>query len=154
MLRTKLLAIGGMAAIALTLMAPASLTMAATPAEMIAQRKALMDLQGATATGIQAALKAGDLATVAKLAGALHSSAAVIPTFFEKGSGPEAGNTKALPVIWEKPDDFKAAAMKLGTGADKLVEAAKGGDAAATGAAFAEMGKNGCGGCHGTFRAK
>ena len=36
----------------------------------------------------------------------------------------------------------------------KLAEAAKGGDAQATLAAFAALGKDGCGGCHETFRKK
>jgi len=153
MLRTRILAIGGAAAVALTLMAPADPTSAATPADMIAQRQALMDLQGATATGIQAALKAGDAATAGKMAGALHSSAQVIPTFFDKGTGPEAGKTKALPVIWEKWDDFKGAAAALGTAAEKLAAAGKAGDATAANAAFAELGKA-CGGCHNTFRTK
>jgi cytochrome c556 len=153
MLRIKALAIGGAAAVALTLIVPADPTSAATPADMIAQREALMDLQGAAAAGIQAALKAGDAATAGKLAAALHSSAHVIPTFFEKGSGPEAGKTRALPVIWEKWDDFKAAATALGTAADKLAVAGKAGDTAAANAAFAELGKS-CGGCHNTFRAR
>jgi cytochrome c556 len=154
MLRTKFLAIGGAAAVALTMMVPTALVSAATPAEVIAQRQAMMDLQGAATAGIQAALKAGDTATVAKMAGALHESAKVLPSLFDKGTGPEAGKTKALPAIWEKWDDFKAAAAKLETTAAKLAEVAKGGDAAATGAAFADMGKNGCGGCHSAFRAK
>lgn len=152
MLRIKLLAAGGAAAVALTLVAPASLTSAATPAEMIAQRKVVMNLQGAAAAGIQAALKAGDLASVAKMADSLEMSAKVMPSLFEKGTGPEVAQTRALPVIWEKPDDFKAAAMKLETSAAKLEEAAKSGDQAATTAAFASMGREACG--DGAFRAK
>ena len=38
--------------------------------------------------------------------------------------------------------------------AEKLAEAAESGDAKATLAAFATLGKEGCGGCHGTFRKK
>jgi cytochrome c556 len=136
MLRTKLLAMGGAAAVALTLMAPADLTSAATPAEVIAQRKALMDLQGATAIGIVAAMKAG-----------------VIPSFFDKGTGSEAGKTAALPAIWEKWDDFKAAAAKLGTESAKLAEAAKEGNQAAVAAQFSALAKS-CDGCHEIFRAK
>ena len=153
MLRNKLLAIGGATAVALTLMAPASLISAATPAEVIAQRKAVMSLQGAAAIGIVTAMKAGDAATVAKLAGPLGRSAAVIPSLFDKGTGPEAGQTKALPAIWEKWDDFKAAAAKLGTESAKLAEVAKGGDNAAIGAQFGALAKT-CDGCHDTFRAK
>jgi cytochrome c556 len=153
MLRTKLLAMGGAAAVALTLMAPADLTSAATPAEVIAQRKALMDLQGATAIGIVAAMKAGDTAMVAKLAGPLSRSAGVIPSFFDKGTGSEAGKTAALPAIWEKWDDFKAAAAKLGTESAKLAEAAKEGNQAAVAAQFSALAKS-CDGCHEIFRAK
>ncbi|HVO17496.1 MAG TPA: cytochrome c [Alphaproteobacteria bacterium] len=153
MFRTRLLAIGGAAAAALALAVPSTMTSAATPAEMIAQRQALMDLQGATATAVQSALKAGDIATAGKLAAALHSSAHVIPTFFDKGTGAEAGKTRALPVIWEKWDDFKADAAALGAAADKLVAAGKAGDTAAGNAAFAELGKA-CGSCHNTFRAR
>jgi cytochrome c556 len=154
MLRKTLLTIGGAAAVALTLIAPAGLTSAATPAEVIAQRKAMMGLQAAATAGIQAALKADDTATVAKIAAGLAQSAKVLPSLFEKGTGSEAGATKALPAIWEKPADFTAAAMTLETGAAKLEAAAKTGDKAATMAAFAAMGKDGCGGCHGAFRAK
>jgi cytochrome c556 len=153
MLRTKLLALGGAATVALTLIASASLTSAATPAEVIAQRKALMDLQGATAIGIVTAMKAGDMAAVAKLAGPLGRSSAVIPSLFEKGTGPEAGKTAALPAIWEKWDDFKAAAAKLATESAKLAEVAKGGDAAATSTQFGALAKS-CDGCHDAFRAK
>ena len=38
--------------------------------------------------------------------------------------------------------------------AEKLADAAKGGDVKATLAAFAALGKEGCGGCHETFRKK
>lgn len=153
MLRKTVLSVGAATAAALTLTLSAGMLSAATPAETIAQREALMDLQGAAAAGIQAALKAGDTATAGKLATALHNSAHVIPTFFEKGTGPEAGKTRALPVIWEKWDDFKAAAAALGDAADKLAAAGKAGDAAAANAAFGELGRA-CGSCHNTFRSR
>jgi len=148
------LPIAAPAALALTLVAPASLTSAATPAEVIAQRQVVMSLQGAAASGIQAALKAGDLKSVAKMAESLEMSAKVMPSLFEKGTGPEAAKTRALPAIWEKPEDFEAAAMKLETTAAELKQVANSGDQAATTAAFAAMGKEACAGCHGTFRAK
>ena len=143
MLRKKLLAIGGTAAFALTLILSANLTSAATPAEMIAQRKALMSLQGGATLGMVAALKNGDTATIAKLARYLGRSAKVIPTFFEKG-------TDALPVIWEKWDEFKAAAATLQTESDKLEEIAKSGDQKAIAAQFDALGKA-CDGCHDKF---
>jgi cytochrome c556 len=56
--------------------------------------------------------------------------------------------------VWEKPDDFAAHAKKLEELATKLTETARGGDAKTTLAAFATMGKEGCGGCHTTYRKK
>ena len=151
---TKLLTMGAATAVALALAAPGSLTSAATPADVIAQRKVVMSLQGAAASGIQQALKAGDLASVAKMADSLEASGRVMPSLFEQGTGPEVAQTRALPAVWEKPEEFKAAAMKLVTTAAALEEAAKSGDQAATTQAFATMGKEACGGCHGAFRAK
>ena len=57
-------------------------------------------------------------------------------------------------MIWTDQAGFKAAAEKAEGLAEKLTEAAKGGDAQATLAAFAALGKEGCGGCHETFRKK
>jgi cytochrome c556 len=153
MLRTKLTALGGAVALAVTLMAPATLTTAATPAEVIAQRKALMELQGATAIGMVMAMKAGDTARLAKLAEPLAGSAKVLPSFFDKGTGPEAGKTAALPAIWEKWDEFKAAAAKLETESTKLADAAKEGNQAAVTAQFKAL-ASACDGCHDNFRAK
>jgi cytochrome c556 len=153
MLRTRFMVVSGAAAAALTLMAPADPTSAATPAEMIAQRQAVMELQGATAIGIVVAMKAGDTARIAKLAVPLARSAGVLPSLFEKGTGSEAGKTAALPVIWEKWDDFKAAAATLESASAKLAEAAKAGDQAAVTAQFGVLAKA-CDGCHDTFRAK
>ncbi len=68
--------------------------------------------------------------------------------------GSDQQPTAALPVIWTDQAGFKAAAEKAEGLAEKLAEAAKGGDAQATLAAFAALGKEGCGGCHETFRKK
>ncbi len=59
----------------------------------------------------------------------------------------------ALKSVWEKPDDFAAAAKKLQQLASKLAETAKTGDVKASLAAFADMGRNACGACHKEFRA-
>ena len=58
------------------------------------------------------------------------------------------------PAIWQDWDKFKAAAATLHQEATKLAEVAKGGDAQAIAAQFDVMGKNGCGGCHQSFRQK
>ena len=55
-------------------------------------------------------------------------------------------------MVWEKPDEFAAKANNMAGLAAKLEAAAKSGDQAATMAAFAALGKDGCGACHSTFR--
>jgi cytochrome c556 len=71
--------------------------------------------------------------------------------WFAKGTGPEAGKTRALPVIWEKTDDFTAAQKMFSDRAPKLLAAVKTKDAAAVQAAFKEVG-GACKNCHDTFR--
>ena len=89
----------------------------------------------------------------AKIAEAIAFSESIVSRF-PKGTGPgDAGVTKtrALPDIWTKAAEFKAAADAL-TAALKNVDAAlDSGDSAKVGAAFGEIGKN-CGGCHKPFR--
>ena len=71
---------------------------------------------------------------------------------FPPGSGQPA--SAALPTVDSDQTGFKAAAEKAEGLAEKLGETAKGGDVKATLAAFAALGKEGCGGCHETFRKK
>ena len=80
---------------------------------------------------------------------AIVSFSAVIPSLFPEGS--VAGDTGAKPEIWMEWSKFEQAAANLNAAATKLVEAAKGGDPAAIGAALGEVG-GGCGGCHKPFR--
>jgi len=61
------------------------------------------------------------------------------------------GNTKALPVIWEKKADFNAAIAKFGKDAKDAEAKVK--DLDTLKAALGEVGKN-CGGCHNAWRAK
>lgn len=72
---------------------------------------------------------------------------------FPKGSGPEAGTkTYALPVIWQKPDDFtrlgKAAAVEAG----KLKEIVAKRNVDAANAQVVALGKA-CKACHDTYRS-
>ena len=72
--------------------------------------------------------------------------------WFPKGTGPEAGKTRALPEIWGKPADFEAAQKMFSDRAPKLLAAAKAKDVDAVKAAFKELGGS-CKNCHDTFRA-
>jgi cytochrome c556 len=72
--------------------------------------------------------------------------------WFAKGTGPEAGKTRALPAIWTKADEFTAAQKMFSERAPKLLAAVKAKDAAGVQAAFKEVGGS-CKNCHDTFRA-
>lgn len=72
--------------------------------------------------------------------------------WFAKGTGPEAGKTRALPEIWTKPADFEAAMKMFSDRAPKLLAAVKARDAAGVQAAFREVGGS-CKNCHDNFRA-
>ena len=72
--------------------------------------------------------------------------------WFPKGTGPEAGKTRALAEVWSKPEEFAAAEKKFSDATPKLLEAAKAKDVAAVQAAFKEVG-GACKNCHDTFRS-
>lgn len=86
----------------------------------------------------------------------IEEESAEIVGLFPAGTGMDdgVGKTGAKKEIWEKPDEFKAAAENVGQLAAKLEEAAESGDKQQIADAFGALGKNGCGGCHQTFRAK
>jgi cytochrome c556 len=71
--------------------------------------------------------------------------------WFPKGSGPEAGKTRALPEIWTKPADFEAAEKLFSDGAVQLAAAANASDIEALRTAFRAVGKS-CKNCHDGFR--
>lgn len=99
---------------------------------------------------------AGTPEDVAAKAGAIEEGSKQIVALFPAGTGMDdgVGKTAAKKEIWDKPDDFKAAADNMGMLAGKLKEAAATGDKQQIADAFGALGKNGCGGCHQTFRAK
>ncbi len=85
---------------------------------------------------------------------AIHAMSTLVPSLVPPGSGPEAGESNALPAIWQDMDKFKAIAGKLESESAKLVEVAKAGDKQAIGAQVQVMGKEACGACHQDFRKK
>lgn len=84
-------------------------------------------------------------------ADAVAAMSPVIPAMFPEGTGT---GTDALPAVWSDAAGFEAASKRNGELATALSQAAQGGDPKATLAAFAALGKQGCGGCHQTFRVK
>jgi len=127
-----------------------------SPAEIIkARQEKLKDLgEQMKAIGGQAKSGTLDRKVMADAAAKAAAYAKDLPTWFPKGTGPEAGvKTAAKPEIWTQPDDFKAAADKLAPEVDMLAEVVTGGD---KGAIFTQLQATGkaCQGCHKQFRVK
>jgi cytochrome c556 len=121
---------------------------------VVAIRQATMDANAKHMNAIKAILTEDPqlIKLVAFHAEAIAEAAEYVPEMFPDGSTDKP--TAALPVIWEKPDQFKQVAERAHVLAGKLAETSQGGDVQATLAAFAALGKEGCGGCHETFRKK
>ena len=121
---------------------------------IVAVRQNAMDANGGHVGAIKAILTEYPQAInlVVPHAEAIAAVALTVPDMFPKGS--DQPPTNALPAVWEKPDEFKAAAQKAHDLAQKLAETAQGGDVQATLAAFGALGKEGCGGCHETFKKR
>jgi cytochrome c556 len=95
---------------------------------------------------------APDFALIAAKATDINGRAMKIETHFPAGTSTEDGfKTEALPAIWQKPEEFKAASQKLIDESAKLASLAGGGDKAAVGAQAMAMG-GACKGCHDQFR--
>jgi cytochrome c556 len=151
----KGLKLGLAAGVALGVLAgTAAPSRALEPGEAIALREAMMDSMGAHMGAIKAAIGAGNGKMVAAQARALAALAPTLPYVFPKGSGPDAGKTRAQANIWTDWDKFKGIAMTLQTEAVALMKVAGTNDKAKMAAQFGKMAKMGCGACHGSFRAK
>jgi len=83
---------------------------------------------------------------------AIHAMSMLYLDIVPPGSGPEAGDTNALPSIWQNMDRWKEYTVKLQTESAKLVEVAKTGDKKAIADQIGVIGKEACGACHQDFR--
>jgi cytochrome c556 len=119
--------------------------------EAIAARQKLMKDQGAAMKAISDAAKAGQLQVIPAEAEKLRVTAKEIPALFPQGSVNPA-TSRAKPEIWQKWSEFEGTAKSLESKATQLTATAQGGNAAATSAAAADLGKSTCGACHNAFR--
>lgn len=87
---------------------------------------------------------------VAAAAGAIKGHAVKMPKQFPEGS--LKGKSEALPAVWERWQDFEAAADELARLAAELEASAKTNNAA-TRKAFAQLARS-CTSCHDNFRKK
>ncbi len=133
-------------------------TVAVAQQDPIAARKALMkgNLDQAK---IAAAMMKGeapfDLDKVHKIFATFEDTAVKAPALFPANSADEATADdpySASSKVWENMDDFKAKFAKFGTDAKEAAASVK--DLDSFKAAFGNIGKNDCGGCHETYRIK
>lgn len=95
---------------------------------------------------------APDFALIAAKAGEINARAQQIPNHFPALTGVDQGHdTEALAAIWEKPEEFKAAAAKLAEESAKLAALAGEGNKDAVAGQALVMG-SACKGCHDKFR--
>jgi cytochrome c556 len=142
--------------IAISITSVATIVSAASPTQKIAARQANFKVMGKSFKAIMDEMKkpTPDMALIKTSAGALQKASTHVADFFPKGTGPETGvKTHALPVIWERGADFRAAAGKLTAATAAMNSAAKSGDIAQVKAAFPGVGGS-CKGCHDTFKGK
>ncbi len=114
--------------------------------DIVADRKRLMQLNGASLADMQAKAKAGNIEAIAVNAETIALNAMHIPTLFPPGSA--TGNTRARADVWQKRADFENAAKNLQALAEKLRDAARAKDTASVETMVKTFGKQGCGGCH------
>jgi cytochrome c556 len=79
----------------------------------------------------------------------LANGAAELKYLFPEGSAVD--NSEALPAIWDQPEEFQKAMDTAVKATAAFTEAVSGGDRAAIGAAFRDVGAA-CKGCHDKFR--
>jgi cytochrome c556 len=134
------------------------LSVAVAQEDVIKERKALMKGngdQGKIGADMVKGDKPFDLAAVHKIFATFEDAAAKMPNLFPDNSKPGENSTddfSASPKVWENMADLKERFAKFG-------QDAKAADASVTAldsfkAAFTNIGKNDCGGCHQLYRLK
>jgi cytochrome c556 len=121
-------------------------------------RQDVMKEHGADMKAINEALEAAsfDPAAVQQAAARLEDRVQNLHYLFAEGSGMDdnIGKSAAKADIWGQWDKFVQASDVMEDEAAKFTQVAAAGDKDAIMAAFGELGKNGCGGCHSPFRQK
>ena len=134
------------------------LSVAVAQQDVIKQRKTLMKAngdQGKIGADMVKGDKPFDLAAAHKIFATFQDAAAKMPNLFPDNSKPAADSTddfNAGPKVWENMVDFKERFAKFGRDAKAADASVK--DLDSFKAAFTNIGKNDCGGCHETYRLK
>jgi cytochrome c556 len=96
--------------------------------------------------------RAFDAAEAKRRALAVSYLSVLLGEAFPEGSGPSAGTTDALDVIWQDPQDFAAKLKNFQVEANVLRKVAEQGDAASFNEQFKKLG-GACKGCHDKYKA-
>jgi cytochrome c556 len=123
--------------------------------QIIKDRQALMKQQGKDLGGVKAYITGkADQAAAEASATDLTRTTQKIPSLFPPGSGAASpdGKYAPKPAIWTEWDKFLAVQKTAAAKADVLLAAVKSGAKDEIQAAFVDIGKHGCGGCHESFR--
>jgi cytochrome c556 len=142
--------LGSLVTLALASAATGQSTTKIWTSDVVADRQRLMKLNGASWADAQAKLKAGNAEAVAVNAETMALIATQIVALFPEGSLTD--KSKAKPEIWQKWAEFESAVKNYAMQADKLRDAARSKDLAATEAVAKEFGRQACGTCHTPFR--
>jgi cytochrome c556 len=136
-----------LAAIVLAAPVTAALTAPASAADdLIAQRQALMKTDGQLLRQASGAKGTDGVDTLKQL----QANFGTLSTLFPPGS--TAPDSYALPIIWERFDDFKGLFAKAESLTGEAIAAAQAGDADKYKTTIRAVGRV-CGECHGSFRA-
>ena len=125
--------------------------------KVMQERQALMKNQAQDMGAVKGFLDdKNDLAKAGEGAADLQRTMAKIPDVFPPNTaGPNPdGKYETKAEVWTDWKGFLEQRDVAAKKADALIVAVKGGDKAAIQTAFAELGKEGCGGCHQKFRAE
>jgi cytochrome c556 len=124
---------------------------------VVKNRAALMKGQGKDLGSVKAYIDGkGDQVQAETGAANLTQSMKKIPDVFPPGSDATStdGKFATKPEIWTDWNKFLETQKTAAGKADVLLAAVKSGDKATIQVAFGDLGKNGCGACHETFREK
>jgi cytochrome c556 len=144
-------------ALAFSLTGQAGAAVAQDKETVAKNREALMKGQGKDLGSVKAYIDGkGDQAQAETGAANLTQSIKKIPDAFPPGTGGSnsGGTYAAKPEIWSEWNKFLEIQKNAAGKAEVLLTAVKSGDKTAVQTAFGDLGKNGCGACHESFREK